>query len=171
MRTGDVVDGLLQAGISFVVTVPDSKFLNLLEALRDDNRLDFTTATNEGEGFAIACGAWLGGKKALMIMESTGLFLASNAIERLSCIHEIPSLLFISFRGGLGDRYWWFNGLAKRTLQLLDALDIQYEIIDNRAETRIGESIQRAQNTVDTRKHPAALLFASELQWLEGTSA
>ncbi|MBI4257693.1 MAG: hypothetical protein HY619_01940 [Thaumarchaeota archaeon] len=105
MLAQDLVNGLAEAGINVVVTVPDSKFLIPLEMIRSDQRFTSVISTNEGEGVAICAGSWMAGKKPAMIMESTGLFLASNAIERLGCIHGIPMLLLVSHRGDSGDRY------------------------------------------------------------------
>jgi sulfopyruvate decarboxylase subunit alpha len=159
----EVVEGLAEAGVKHVVTVPDSKFFQLLEALRKDSRFSLTIATNEGEGVAITSGIWLGGERAVMIMESTGLFVAANALERLGCTHGIPSLLLISHRGSIGDVFWWFTELAKRTTSLLDVLGVQYELVGN--DSRIRETIRQAQRTAEAVKHPVALLFDGRIKW------
>ena len=69
------------------------------------NECDYVMAANEGEAVAIASGAYLGGKKSVVLMQNSGLTNATSPLTSLNYTFQLPVLGFVSLRGeeGLGD--------------------------------------------------------------------
>lgn len=54
--------------------------------------------TTEAEAVAVACGAWLGGRKCLVFMQDAGFLAALNVIIGLSRTYDIEIESAINFR-------------------------------------------------------------------------
>lgn len=69
------------------------------------NECDYVMAANEGDAVAIAAGAYLGGKKSVVLMQNSGLTNATSPLTSLNYTFQLPVLGFVSLRGeeGLGD--------------------------------------------------------------------
>ena len=158
-----LVEEMKAAGVDLVVCLPDSGFKQVYFLCRDDPDFDFIPVTNEGEGVAIAAGAWFGGKRALMFMENSGLRAASEALARLSIGYDIPVLILLSHRGSFGDGNWWSETHAVVMEPMLKALRIPYRILES--EDEIEGSIQKAFKNLFATKHHVALVIGGGLLW------
>jgi sulfopyruvate decarboxylase alpha subunit len=89
---------LKRAGIRQVGYVPDAGHARLIELCRADPGIHDVALTTEEEGVALAAGAWLGGQRAALLMQSSGV---GNCINMLSLIRtcRFPLLMFITMRG------------------------------------------------------------------------
>src|SRR5258706_16401732 len=89
---------LKQAEIRQVAYVPDAGHSRLIELCQTDPEIRAVTLTTEEEGIALAAGAWLGGQRAALLMQSSGV---GNCINMLSLISacRFPFLTFITMRG------------------------------------------------------------------------
>jgi sulfopyruvate decarboxylase alpha subunit len=85
-------------GISQVGYVPDAGHARLIERCRADPDIHDIALTTEEEGVALAAGAWLGGQRAALLMQSSGL---GNCINMLSLARtcRFPLLMLITMRG------------------------------------------------------------------------
>jgi sulfopyruvate decarboxylase alpha subunit len=89
---------LKRAGITQVGYVPDAGHSRLIERCRADADIRDVVLTTEEEGVALAAGAWLGGMRAALLMQSSGL---GNCVNMLSLARScrFPLLMFITMRG------------------------------------------------------------------------
>jgi sulfopyruvate decarboxylase subunit alpha len=94
--------------------------------------------TNEGEGAAICGGVWLSGKRAILVMENSGLRAAAEPLARLGLGAGIPVVMLMSYRGEMGEPNWWGIPHAITMEPMLDALRIPRVIV------RRKEGIRRA---------------------------
>src|SRR5688500_16623939 len=101
-----LVDGVKEAGVSIVAALPESLLGSVYRLLRQQNEIRYVQVTNESELPGICVGAYLGGKKAVMIMENSGLRQACEPIARFAYSHHLPITMIIAFRGELGERLW-----------------------------------------------------------------
>ena len=154
------LEALKEGGIDFVASLPDTWLGEVANLVAADPAFQFVPVTNEGEGFAICAGAWLTGKRSALIMENTGLLVASHQIETIATKFEIPVLLLMSYRGHVGDGVWWLQPLGKRILALLDALEIRHVVVSSVAE--IKPAVRDALATMEMAKYPVAVLFRRE---------
>lgn len=156
-----IIQGLKEAGVSVICALPDSHLKEVYVKASRDRDFDYIPVTNEGEGSSIAGGVWLTGKKAVLIMENSGIRMASESLAHLGLSHGIPVVLLMSYRGDMGEPNWW--GISHRiTMEpFLNALRIPYVIV--RKEDEIVEAIVNACRSADTSKHHAAVVFSGEV--------
>lgn len=159
----EAVDGLKEAGIDFVSGLPDGWQRNLHEAIEADPAFRYVPVCNEGVGFSVCAGAWLGGKKTALIMENSGLRVAAEYIARISLGCGVPVLLLLSYRGDLGDTEHWSIPHAIVAEPLLDALRIPYQVVRQREHLRAA--IKRAQRLAEAQLQPVALLVSGDCIW------
>jgi sulfopyruvate decarboxylase alpha subunit len=91
-------DTFKRADIRQVGYVPDAGHSRLIERCRKDAGIRDVALTTEEEGIALAAGAWLGGMRAALLMQSSGV---GNCINMLSLMRScrFPMLTFVTMRG------------------------------------------------------------------------
>lgn len=160
-----VMDGLREAGIDFVVTLPSTGVAPLVPELMEDSGLKHVPVGNEGDGVVICAGAWLGGKKPALIIENTGVVVGAYALTGLDCMYAgMPILIIVDHRGGFGDGggYFYFGG-GQMAPVILEGLRIPYTIV---RETRVLKAeIVRGQSTAEAYGKPVAVLLSGEDVW------
>ena len=77
----EIFEALKQAEIRQVGYVPDAGHARLIELCRDDPTIRAVPLTSEEEGVALLTGAWLGGQRGALLMQSSGV---GNCINMLS---------------------------------------------------------------------------------------
>lgn len=103
MSTQQFGNELKKLGYDFYSGVPCSFLKYLINYAI--NECDYVMAANEGDAVAIASGAYLGGKKSVVLMQNSGLTNATSPLTSLNYTFQLPVLGFVSLRGeeGLGD--------------------------------------------------------------------
>lgn len=86
----------------FFTGTPCSYLKPFINSVIDDPASHFVVAVNEGEAVGLAAGAWLGGKKSVVMFQNSGLGNAVNPITSLSKAFEIPFLGIVTLRGEPG---------------------------------------------------------------------
>ncbi len=94
-----VVRGLVSAGVTHVVWLPDSELGQWEEALRDAPGLRLVRACREGEAIAVAAGLMLGGKRPVVLIQCTGFFEAGDALRNVVHDLKLPLFLVVGARG------------------------------------------------------------------------
>ncbi len=151
------------AGIDVVVGLPDSGLYPLIKLVQEDDKLTYIAVTNEGEGAGICAGAWMGGKKPILLMENSGLRVASETLARLAISFGIPVLMLMSYRGELGDGNWWSVNHGVVMEPLLKALRIPYTVL--RQPEQVSGAISKAYKNAQGSKNHYALIAAGEVLW------
>jgi sulfopyruvate decarboxylase alpha subunit len=133
----EIFVALKAAEIRQVGYVPDAGHARLIELCRDDPEIHAVALTTEEEGVALAAGAWLGGQRAALLMQSSGV---GNCINMLSltktCRFPLPML--IAMRGEWAEFNPWqvpMGSKAQATLELCDVLVYRVERAEEAAET------------------------------------
>ena len=113
---------LKDADIAQVSYVPDAGHAELIKSCLADNHIKTTRLTTEEEGVALSLGAWLGGDRGALLMQSSGV---GNCINMLSVIEETrsPLLMLVTMRGEWGEFNPW-------QISLEDAGVIVYHVDD-----------------------------------------
>ena len=91
-------DVLKQADIRQVGYVPDAGHARVIERCKADAAIRDVVLTTEEEGVALAAGAWLGGERAALLMQSSGV---GNCINMLSLMRtcRFPLVMIVTMRG------------------------------------------------------------------------
>lgn len=97
-----IYDLLKKHEIRQVALVPDAGHSRLIKRCLADNEIAVTTLTTEEEGVALLQGAWLGGQKGVLLMQSSGVGNCINMLS-LSHIHRCPMPMLVTMRGDFGE--------------------------------------------------------------------
>lgn len=89
-------------GFDFFTGVPCSFLTPLINGVLNDQSLRYVAATSEGEAVAIAAGAWLAGRRTVVMCQNSGLGNAVNPLTSLNAPFRIPTLLVTTWRGQPG---------------------------------------------------------------------
>jgi sulfopyruvate decarboxylase subunit alpha len=154
-----IVDGLKEAGITLIASLPDINLAALLETIAQDRDVLHVPVCREEEGIGISAGAYLVGKKCAAVMQNGGFFNSNNAIVSTLLQYQIPLLLLIYYAGDIGDRT--FSTSGSMTEPVLHALGIRYYVL--RETQQVKEVIKRAQILTEDAKRPVALLLTKEV--------
>ena len=115
-------------GVGFITGTPCSYLKPLINAAIDDERFVFRDAVNEGDAVAMAAGAALAGRRALVMFQNSGLGNAVNALTSLCQPFRVPVLLVVSQRGEPGGEpdEPQHGQMGRITTALLDTLEIPW---------------------------------------------
>jgi sulfopyruvate decarboxylase alpha subunit len=97
---------LKQTGVSQIAYVPDAGHKRLIQLANEDPAISAISLTTEEEGVALAAGTYLGGAKAILLMQSSGV---GNCINMFSLIKtcQFPFLTLVTMRGDFGEGNGW----------------------------------------------------------------
>ena len=161
----EALAGLKQARVDLVSGLPDGWLRNLHELVEQDPDIRYIPVCNEGVGFSVCAGAWLGGKKTALIIENSGLRVAAEYIARISLGTGIPVMLIMPYRGDLGETEHWGIPHGIVVEPLLRALRIPYQVV--REPEHLRRAIMRAHRLSEAQLHPAAVLVSGSCIWEE----
>ena len=120
--------------VKLVVYVPDRVFTPLIKAIHADNFFTTFSATREEEALGIVTGAWMGGMRGAVLMQTSGFGTIPNALASLVVPSQIPALLFVSERGTLGEFNLGQAMVCKTMRPVLTSLGVE-----NHTITRLDE--------------------------------
>lgn len=128
---------LKRADIRQVGYVPDAGHARLIELICGDREIRAVPLTSEEEGVALAAGAWLGGERAALLMQSSGV---GNCVNMLSLTKNcrFPLVMLVTMRGEWAEFNPWQVPMGTRTqaaLELMDVLVYRVERPEDAAET------------------------------------
>ena len=132
----DIHDVLKDFDIRQVAYVPDSGHKRLIELCIADNAMRTVLLTSEEEGIGLLAGAWLGGQRGALLMQSSGVGNCVNAIASITRACEFPLLLLITMRGGEGEGNPWQVPMGRATEPVLEALGVQLATVDDAHDVR-----------------------------------
>lgn len=119
-----VFERLKQADVGHVAYVPDAGHATLIDLSIADSSITTTMLTTEEEGVAVAAGAWLGGIRSVLLMQSSGV---GNCINMLSLPVQTrsPLLMIVTMRGEWGEFNPWQVPMGQATEASLRAIGVQ----------------------------------------------
>jgi sulfopyruvate decarboxylase alpha subunit len=103
--------------------VPDAGHSRLIELSHADPAIKTTVLTTEEEGVALSAGAWLGGDRAVLLMQSSGV---GNCINMLSLLAScrFPFLTLVTMRGEWAEFNPWQIPMGKATAQAFEIMGV-----------------------------------------------
>src|SRR4051794_35505894 len=112
------------AEIKQVGYVPDAGHARLIARCKADNDIRDVVLSTEEEGVALAAGAWLGGQRSALLMQSSGV---GNCINMLSLIAacRFPFLTFITMRGEWAEFNPWQVPMSQAVEPVLAATGVK----------------------------------------------
>ena len=132
--------------VKLVVYVPDRVFTPLIKALHADTFFTTFAATREEEALGIITGAWMGGLRGAVLMQTSGFGTIPNALASLVVPCQIPALIFVSERGTLGEFNLGQALVCKTMRPVLNSLAVENVTITRQDELAftVDRSIKQA---------------------------
>ena len=141
-----VLSSLKSNNVRLVVYVPDKVFAPLIKALHGEAFFTTFAATREEEALGIVTGAWMGGMRGAVLMQTSGFATIPNALASLVVPSQIPALIFVSERGTLGEFNLGQAMVLKTMRPVLDSLGVESHTVTRQDELAfiIDRSIKQA---------------------------
>jgi sulfopyruvate decarboxylase alpha subunit len=147
----DIYRILKAADVRQMSYVPDAGHSKLISLFVADPEVVSNVLTTEEEGVAIAAGAWLGGQRSVLLMQSSGVGNCINMLS-LSAIGRFPLLMLVTMRGEWAEFNPWQVPMSQATQPALEAIGVRVM----RAET--------PEDLIETVEAAAALAYEGDQQ-------
>ncbi len=142
---------LKAAGVAHMAYVPDAGHARLIELFHADGAVIVNVLTTEEEGIAVAAGAWLGGQRSVLLMQSSGVGNCINMLS-LATVGRFPLLMLVTMRGEFAEFNPWQVPMGTGTAAALAAVGVR----SLRAET--------AEDLVEVVSSAATLAYEADQQ-------
>jgi len=153
-----VLQSLKRNDISLVPYVPDRVLTTLIKNLHADPFFTTFPTAREEEAVGIVSGAWMGGRRGAVLMQTSGFATLANVLASLAIPYQIPLIMFVSERGTLGE-FNYGQSLVCRTMRpVLDSLAMEHH-----TATRLDEFefiVDRSIKQALTTQAPVALILS-----------
>ncbi len=151
---------LREAKIRHVAYVPDAGHARLIELCHADPALETTVLTTEEEGIGLVCGAWLGGERGVLLMQSSGV---GNCINMLSLAKTcaFPLLMLVTMRGEWGEFNPWQVPMGQITARTLELAGVIVHHVRSRAEA--APAVEAAARIAFNSSQSAAVLLSQQM--------
>ena len=156
MLTGPGFAALLrERGFTFAAGVPCSLIEDLISTLQDSDELPYVPAVREDVAVGLAAGAWLAGRRPVVLMQNSGLGTCMNALASMALMYGIPTLLIVTWRGYEGKDAPEHILTGAITPRHLDLLGIPHRVLS--AASAAGD-VAWAAAEMDRLSQPVAIL-------------
>ena len=153
-----VLASLRANDVRLTVYVPDRVLTPLIAALHSDSFFTCFATTREEEAVGIVSGAWMGGMRGAVLMQTSGFATLANVLASLAMPYQIPLIMIVSERGTLGE-FNYGQSLVCRTMRpVLDSLAMEHHTMTrlDELEFTVDRSIKQAIAT----QAPVALILS-----------
>ena len=131
----EIFDVLQSHEIKQVYHVPDAGHSRLIEQCQRSNSIRTVPLTTEEEGIGLAAGAWLGGQRSALLMQSSGVGNTINLIGLTKTL-RFPFLTLITMRGDWGEFNSWQYPMGQGTPKVLEAMGMLLYSIDKAEDVK-----------------------------------
>jgi sulfopyruvate decarboxylase alpha subunit len=142
---------LKTARVRQVSYVPDAGHAELIDLFEADAEVISNVLTTEEEGVAIAAGAWLGGLRSVLLLQSSGVGNCINMLA-LATVSRFPLLMLVTMRGEWAEFNPWQVPMGQATEPALNAIGVRTFRADTPADL------------LETVSSAATLAFESDQQ-------
>jgi sulfopyruvate decarboxylase alpha subunit len=151
---------LVDEKVRQVAYVPDAGHTRLIDRCRANPDMKAVMLTTEEEGIAMLAGAWLGGDRGVLLMQSSGVGNCINMLS-LATVCRFPLLMLVTMRGEWGEFNPWQIPMGKGTPPILEQAGVLVHRIDHAAEA--AETVQAAARIAFNSDRAAAVLIAQRV--------
>lgn len=151
---------LRRNGVTQFAYVPDAGHRVLIDRSLADPEAQSIALTTEEEGVALLAGADLGGARAVLLMQSSGV---GNCINMLSLVKggRFPFLMLISMRGDFGEGNPWQFPMGQAVAPVMEAMGVICLRIERPEE--VTPAVSAALTMVFQSEQAVAVLLTQKL--------
>ena len=162
----DIFDRLMRARVRQVGYVPDAGHARLIQRCQDEPTIRDVVLTSEQEGVALSAGAWLGGERSAVLMQSSGVGNCINMLT-LTTVCRFPLVLLVTMRGEWGEFNPWQVPMGSTTESVLRLCDVHVFRADEPGA--VAETVEAALDHAFNSQAAVAVLLSQRLvgrkQW------
>jgi len=157
---GDLFHLLKTAEIRQLAYVPDAGHARLIDLARQDPDISTCVLTTEEEGIGLLSGAWLGGQRGVLLMQSSG---AGNCINTLGLVQmcRFPILMLVTMRGEWAEQNPWQVPMGSATGAALELMGMQVYRVEQVAD--VTATVQAALDLAFGSEQAVAVLLSQRL--------
>ncbi len=157
---------LKQKDVKQMSYVPDAGHAALIDLFNADENLVSNVLTTEEEGVAIATGAWLGGMRSVILMQSSGVGNCINMLT-LPVLTRTPLLMLVTMRGEWNEFNPWQVPMGRATEAVLKAIGVT--VLRAETEFDLVDAVEQATTMAYEADGQVAVLISQRLlgkkQW------
>jgi sulfopyruvate decarboxylase alpha subunit len=163
--SADVFKEMKARDIKTVATIPDGGLTSLLKMVVADKDMRLVTLSTEEEGIGVVTGQWLGGNRAMIAMQSSGVGNCINALG-IPVTMRTPCLMLVTMRGQWGEFNPWQVPMGQATRTVLEAVGVRCFPVERAEE--IGEVFAAAADIAFNSTVSAAVLVSQRVIGAKG---
>jgi sulfopyruvate decarboxylase alpha subunit len=140
--------------------VPDAGHSQLIERVLASKSMRGIPLTTEEEGVALLLGAWAGGQRGVLLMQSSGV---GNCINMLSLtqILRFPFLTLVTMRGEWGEFNPWQVPMGSSTQGVFELAGVK--VLRASQPNEVREVVEAAASQAYNALTPTAVLLSQRL--------
>jgi len=165
----DIFEMLKQFDVSQISYVPDAGHSRLIDLAHADENIKTTVLTTEEEGIALCAGAWIGGDRSVLLMQSSGV---GNCVNMLSLMNtcRMPLLTLVTMRGEWSEFNPWQIPMGSATPGAFELMGVTVLRIHSPEEA--GEVVSAGASLAFNGDRQVAILISQRMlgkkKWMEG---
>jgi sulfopyruvate decarboxylase TPP-binding subunit len=143
-----------------IVFVPDAGHAHLIERCLADPEIKAGPLTNEFEGIGVCVGAWLGGEKAALLIQGSGV---GNLVNALGLVRSTgsPFLMVVTMRGEWGEFNPWQLAMGQAAPAVLEAAGVIVNRVDRAEE--VEAAVRASAQLAFSSYCPVAVLISQRV--------
>ena len=163
-----VFEVIKSSAIGLVGYVPDAGHAALIDSARRDPAIRDVVLTTEEEGVPLCAGAWLGGMRSILLMQSSGV---GNCVNMLSLQRNarLPMVIIVTMRGEYAEFNPWQVPMGSTTREVLELCGFKIERVED--EAIAAETVQAAIDFAYNSNVGVAVLLSQKMlgrkKWVE----
>lgn len=162
IRAGSFLELLNSKGQNPFIGVPCSFIKPLINYAIKSEKLEYLPVNNEGEAVAVATGAYLAGKRPVVMMQNSGLGNCVSPLTSLNYVYRIPILMIITLRGEAGIKDEPQHELmGKITVDMLDIMKVKTGFFPDKEEN-IEKGIDAALDAMGKNGLPYSFIMRKD---------
>ncbi len=159
IEADDFLEPARARGFDFYAGVPCSFLTPIINRVISSPAIEYVGAASEGEAVAIAAGAWLAGRRTVVMCQNSGLGNAVNPLTSLNFPFRIPTVLIVTWRGQPGRHDEPQHELMGQiTAALLETMRIVYRGFP-KTEDAVDEALAAAEAEIERSSLPFAFIM------------
>lgn len=156
----DIYNTLKRFNVSQISYVPDAGHARLIDLAHADQNIKTTVLTTEEEGVALCAGAWLGGDRSALLMQSSGVGNCVNMFSLMkSC--RMPFLTIVTMRGEWSEFNPWQIPMGAATPNAFQIMGVSVMRIESPADA--AETIESAATLAFDGDQQVAVLISQRM--------
>jgi sulfopyruvate decarboxylase alpha subunit len=164
----DIYRALKRAKVAQISYVPDAGHSRLITLAHEDPEIQATVLTTEEEGIALSAGAWLGGDRSVLLMQSSGVGNCVNMLS-LMTVCRFPLLTLVTMRGEWAEFNPWQIPMGSATRGAFELMGVMVLRLDMAVEA--GEVVSAAAALAFEADRQVAVLISQRMigskKWVE----